>query len=105
MIHKLLDDKIATFTILGKEEVKQASHMLTDKSYSRLVVLTCWGYVSVCEFDVTINISVDALLVNELVSHFWDLETAQWYCRCLHGIVDVACVASLCFCFDVVCCG
>ena len=55
-------------------------------------------YVSVCELDVTINVSVDALLANELVSHFWDLETAQWCCRCLRGIVDVACVVSLCFC-------
>ena len=72
MTHKLLDDKITTFTIPHKEEVKQPSHMLTGKSYPRLVVLTCWGYVSVCEFDVTINISVDALLVNELASHFWE---------------------------------
>ena len=106
IIHKLLDGKIATFTILHKEGVKQASHMLTGKSYSCLVALTGWGYVSVCEIDVIANISVDALLVNELVSHFWDIETVQWHCRCLRGIVDVVCVISLCaFCFDVVCCG
>ena len=111
MIHKLLDGKIATFTIFGwfhKEEIRQASHMLTGKSYSCFAVLTYWGYVSVYKLDVTINVSVDALLVNELVSHFWDLETAQWYCRCLHGIVDVACVASLCFyllCVVCLCCG
>ena len=79
IIYKLLDDKIATFTILGwfhKEEVKQASHMLTGKSYSCFVVLTGWGYASVCELDVIANISVDALLANEFVSYFWDLETA-----------------------------
>ena len=71
--------------------------MLKVKSYPCLVVLTCWGYVSVCELGVTINISADALLINELVSYFWDLETAQWHCKCLHGIVNVICVASL-FC-------
>ena len=93
---------LADFT---KEEAKQASHMLTVKSYLCLVALTCWGYASVCKLDViaSINISVDALLVNELASHFWDLETAQWYCRCLHCIVNVVCVTSLCaFCFDAV---
>ena len=105
MIHKLLDE-IPTFTIPHKEEVKQASHMLTGKSYSCCSHLL--GLLSVCEPDVMTNISVDALIVNELVSHFWDLETAQWYCRCLHGIVDVACVASLCFyllCVVCICCG
>ena len=61
-----------------------------------LVVLTCWGYVSVCGPDAIANISADTFLVNELVSNFWDLETAQWHCRCLHGIVNVVCVVSLC---------
>ena len=42
IIHKLLDDKIATFTIFHKEGVKQASHILTGKSYSCLVALTGW---------------------------------------------------------------
>ena len=37
-----------------------------------VLLLLLVGYVSVCELDVIANISVDALLVNELVSHFWD---------------------------------
>ena len=44
MVHKLLDDKVAGYTVLGrldKEEVKWAPLVLTGKSYSFLVVLTC----------------------------------------------------------------
>ena len=109
MIHKLLDDKIATSPFLaGFTKRVSNKHPTYLQANLILVVLTCWGYVSVCELDVMTNISVDALIVNKLVSHFWDLETAQWYCRCLHGIVDVACVASLCFyllCVVCLCCG
>ena len=46
IIYKLLDDKIATFTIPHKEMVKQTSHMLTGNIILVLclVALTGWGY-------------------------------------------------------------
>ena len=75
-------------------------------AYRQILFLSCcshWlGYVSVCELDVIANISVDALLANELVSHFWDIETAQWCCRCLHGIADL--FVSYLFCAFYCCC-
>ena len=47
MIHKLLDDKIATSPFLTKK--RSNKHPTCLQANLILVVLTCWGYASVCE--------------------------------------------------------
>ena len=94
MVHVLPDDKVTTILHrTDKEKAKQASIMLTGKSYPLLVVLTCWAHISACELDEVTDIVVDALLGLELVTFFRGLEGTYFTC-CGHDVDDVDEVAA-----------